>query len=52
VLKDRAETAKGINRKGKEDHITTEENANKSVTIGHHGNAWVTFVDMTEFPFV
>ncbi len=51
MLKDRAETAKGINRKGKEDHITAEEVANKSVAIGHHGGAWVTFVDTAEFPF-
>ena len=51
MLEDRAETAKGINREGKEDHITTEEVADKSVAIGHHGSAWVTFVDTTEFPF-
>ncbi len=29
----------------------TEEVTNKSVTIGHHGGAWVAFVDKTEFPF-
>jgi len=51
VLKDRAETAEGINRERKEDHITTEEVADKSVAIGHHGGAWATFVDTTEFPF-
>ena len=51
MLEDRAETAEGINREGKEDHITTEEIADKSVAIGHHGGAWVTFVDTTEFPF-
>jgi hypothetical protein len=51
VLEDRAETAEGINREGKEDHITTEEVADKSVAIGHHGGAWVTFVDTAEFPF-
>ena len=32
MLEDRAETAEGINREGKEDHITTEEVADKSVT--------------------
>jgi len=51
VLKDRAEMAEGINREGKEDHITTEEVADKSVAIGHHGGAWVAFVDTTEFQF-
>ena len=51
VLKNRAKMAKGINHEGKEDHITTEEVADKSVAIGHHGGAWVTFVDTTEFPF-
>ena len=51
MLKDWAETAEGINREGKEDHITTEEIANKSVAIGHHGGAWVTFVDTTKFQF-
>ena len=29
----------------------TEEVTNKSVTIGHHGGAWVAFVDKTEFLF-
>ena len=51
MLEDRAKSAEGINREGKEDHITVEEVADKSVTSGHHGGAWVTFVDTTEFPF-
>ena len=51
MLEDRSETTEGINRKGKEDRITTEEVADEGVAIGHHGGAWVTFVDTTEFPF-
>ncbi len=51
MLKDRAKLAEGINREGKEDHITVEEVADKSVASGHHRGAWVTFVDTTEFPF-
>jgi hypothetical protein len=51
VLEDRAETAERINHEGKEDHITIEEVADKSADIGHHGGAWVTFVDTAEFPF-
>ena len=51
MLEDRAETAERINHEGKEDHITIEEVADKSADIGHHGGAWVTFVDTAEFPF-
>ncbi len=52
MFEDWAKTAEGINREGKEDRVTIEEVANKSVTIGHHGGAWVTFVDTPEFPFL
>ncbi len=51
MLKDRAKSAEGINHERKEDHITVEEVADKSVASGHHGGAWVSFVDTTEFPF-